>query len=146
LAVASVTGIPELLTGDGIAFDNLTANFERTRETTELTEGRAAGLALGLTAAGKIDRLDGALDLSGTIVPIYSASRIVGAIPLVGNLLTGGEGGGLFAWTYTVKGPPATAEVSVNPLSILAPGLLRSLFDHLIASTPAPQTPTEQTQ
>ncbi len=146
LAVASVTGIPELLTGEGIAFDNLTASFLRTREATEITEGRAAGLALGLTAAGKIDRLDGAVDLSGTIVPIYSASRIVGAIPLLGNLLTGGEGGGLFAWTYTVKGPPATAEVSVNALSILAPGILRSLFDHLTSSTPATPPAPEPTQ
>lgn len=135
LAVASVTGIPELLTGDGIAFESLTADIVRTKDWTELNDGRAAGLALGLTASGRISRPAGILDLKGTIVPIYALNQVIGAIPVIGNLLTGGEGGGLFAWTYTVKGPTGSPDVSVNPLSALAPSFLRHLFE-LLDTTP----------
>ncbi|MDH3596031.1 MAG: hypothetical protein OEM93_14410, partial [Rhodospirillales bacterium] len=68
------------------------------------------------------------LDLEGTIVPAYTFNRILGAIPILGRILTGGEGEGLFAFTYEMKGALDDPEVSVNPLSALAPGFLRGLF------------------
>jgi hypothetical protein len=43
-------------------------------------------------------------------------------------LLLGGEGQGLFAANYQVTGSAADPQVSVNPLSALAPGFLRRLF------------------
>jgi hypothetical protein len=42
--------------------------------------------------------------------------------------LTGGEGEGLLAVTYHMTGDLGDPEVSVNPLSALAPGFLRGLF------------------
>ena len=59
----------------------------------------------------------------------YSVNRVLGAIPLLGNILTGGEGEGLFAVTYAISGSLEALDVSVNPLSVLAPGFLRNLFD-----------------
>jgi hypothetical protein len=53
----------------------------------------------------------------------------VAKVPLVGELLSGGEGQGMFAARYSVKGGEKSPEVSVNPLSILTPGFLRGLFD-----------------
>jgi hypothetical protein len=68
------------------------------------------------------------MDISGTLVPVYTLNRIVGAIPLVGDLLTGGEGQGLFAATYAMRGALGEPQTSVNPLSVLAPGFIRNLF------------------
>jgi hypothetical protein len=128
LAVASVAGIPELLTGEGIAFSTLTADFVRGPSLIEVTEARAAGLAMGLTLQGTIRRSDDVVDLTGRIVPIYALNRMIGSIPLLGDILTGGPGGGLIAFTYSVKGPLDNPQISVNPLSGLAPGFLRNLF------------------
>jgi hypothetical protein len=62
------------------------------------------------------------------LVPAYSVNRILGKIPLLGPILTGGEGEGLLAVTYQMAGELDDPEVSVNPLSVLAPGFLRTLF------------------
>ena len=66
--------------------------------------------------------------LQGTIVPFTTVNRLLGIIPLLGDLLVGGEGQGLFAATYRVKGPTDNLDVGVNPLAVLAPGFLRNLF------------------
>ena len=65
------------------------------------------------------------------MVPAYTVSRILGAIPILGPLLTGGEGEGLFAFTYEMTGGLDDPQVAVNPLSVLAPGFLRGLFGGL---------------
>jgi hypothetical protein len=62
-------------------------------------------------------------------VPAYVVSQVIGEIPLIGRILTGGEGEGLFAATYRAKGPLDDPQVSVNPLAALAPGFLRGLFN-----------------
>ena len=89
---------------------------------------RAYGPALGLTAKGSFDFESDQTDFRGTIVPAYTVNRILGEIPLLGPLLTGGEGEGVFAATYWAKGKLGDLDVSVNPLAALAPGFLRSLF------------------
>ena len=66
------------------------------------------------------------MDLRGTLVPAYTINSVLGNIPILGTLLTGGEGEGVFALTYRVSGAPDSPTVSVNPLSALAPGFLRS--------------------
>jgi hypothetical protein len=47
---------------------------------------------------------------------------------VIGRIFTSERGGGLFAASYSVRGPTADPDVSVNPLSVLAPGFLRGLF------------------
>ena len=58
---------------------------------------------------------------SGTVVPLYAINRVLGKIPLVGPFLSGREGEGAFAVTYSVKGAMAEPSIWVNPLSVLAP-------------------------
>ncbi|MBV8398709.1 MAG: hypothetical protein JOZ17_08205, partial [Acetobacteraceae bacterium] len=67
-------------------------------------------------------------DLEGTIVPAYFFNSLLGRVPLVGKLFSPEQGGGVFAARYTVRGPLADPQVSVNPLSALTPGFLRGLF------------------
>lgn len=131
LTLGSFTGIRNVMQGEGIGFDSLTGEvvFDRGRLTTELLH--AYGPALGVTLQGLVDLRGETIDLNGVVVPAASTNKVLGNIPVLGRLLTGGEGEGLFAVSYDVNGPLGEPEVSVNPLSALAPGFLRGLFGRL---------------
>jgi hypothetical protein len=66
--------------------------------------------------------------LRGTLIPLYGANNLLGQLPIVG-LFLGGEKEGLVGVTYEVVGKPAGPVLHVNPLSALAPGLLRKVFE-----------------
>ncbi len=128
-ASASFIGLADLASADeGITFTQLSAPFAFGNDRIVLHPGRAFGPAVGITWRGEIDLEREKLDVGGTLVPFYSVNRFLGAIPLLGDVLTGGEGGGLFAVTYGMRGDLEEPELSVNPLSLLAPGFLRDLF------------------
>jgi uncharacterized protein YhdP len=129
LSIASLTGTRDLLTGEGIRFTEALGDLriKDGKISSELL--RAYGPALGLTAKGEVDFTEDAIDVGGTVVPAYSVNRILGEIPLLGRVLTGGEGEGVVAFTYSVSGPVTEPEVSVNPLSVLTPGFLRGVFN-----------------
>jgi hypothetical protein len=128
LTVASFTGVLDLLSGQGISFQGMDGEFvlDDGVATTQLM--RIYGAALGLTAKGEIDFDHDAIDLNGVVVPAYSINDFLNKIPLLGTLLTGGEGEGLFAVAYSVKGGVDDPDVRVNPLTAFAPGFLRNLF------------------
>ncbi|SMF40947.1 Uncharacterized conserved protein YhdP, contains DUF3971 and AsmA2 domains [Tistlia consotensis] len=128
LTVASLTGIGNLLSGEGIEFDRAVGKFTLADDRITTPLFRAYGSSLGITAKGQIDLEGAETDVSGTLVPAYSVNRILGEIPILGKLLTGGEGEGILGVTYRVSGRIDDPDVSVNPLSILAPGFLRGLF------------------
>lgn len=137
LNAMSLTGIVELLNGQGIAFKKMRAEFfwvdKGQPETAKnvrsiiIRGGETSGASLGLTFEGNIDNWMHVLDMSGTIIPVSDLNKLVGIIPLVGNILTGG-GKGVFAATYVIKGPQENPTVTVNPLAVLAPGIFRKLF------------------
>jgi hypothetical protein len=131
LTLGSFTGIRNVMQGEGIGFESLTGKvvFDRGRLTSELLH--AYGPALGVTLQGAVDLAGEQIDMEGVVVPAASTNRVLGNIPVLGRLLTGGEGEGLFAVSYDVSGPLDAPEVSVNPLSALAPGFLRGLFGRL---------------
>ena len=128
LTVASFTGIFDLLGGEGIAFQGMDGDFvlDDGLATTELM--RIYGAAIGLTAKGEIDFDHEVIDLKGVVVPAYAINDFLNKIPLIGTLLTGGEGEGLFALTYSVEGAVDDPKVAVNPLTAFTPGFLRKLF------------------
>jgi hypothetical protein len=140
LAVTSITGIPDLMSAEGIGFTEMSIQLAKTRDRLQITDGRASGTSLGLTAQGTISGPDDTADLTGTIVPVYSVNKLFGQIPVIGELVTGG-GGGLFAFTYAVNGPLDNPSISVNPLSVLAPGFLRNLFRSLPNLVPEGEPP-----
>jgi hypothetical protein len=72
---------------------------------------------------------DNVLDLEGTIVPAYTINSILGEVPLLGPLIVGRKGEGIFGFTYRISGGADNPDVAVNPLSALAPGFLRRLFE-----------------
>jgi len=93
-----------------------------------LTNARAIGAGLGLTAGGTLNLVKKTASLRGTIVPAYSINSALGNIPLIGRIFTGQKGVGVFAATYQLSGDIAKPKISVNPLAALAPGFLRNLI------------------
>jgi hypothetical protein len=129
LSVAALTGILDELKGEGLNFAALDLPFVQTEGLLELKEARAFGASLGFTAAGKIYTDADIMDLGGTIVPAYAVNSLLGNLPVVGTLFTGGEkGGGVFAATFRMTGPREDPNIAINPISTLAPGFLRNLF------------------
>ncbi len=128
LQAMTLYGLVQAASGPGLGFTRLTAPFRLTDDALDLGESRAFSPSLGLTAKGHIDLGRNIADLQGTIVPAYFFNSLLGHIPLIGKLFSPESGGGLFAASYTVRGPLDNPQVSVNPLSALTPGFLRGLF------------------
>ena len=129
LTVAALTGIVDLLAGDGISFTILDAPFTLTDGVLVLRDARASGTALGITTKGQIDLDNNVMALEGTIVPAYVLNSAFGKIPLIGGLFAAEKGGGVIAMNYSMKGPAQDPSVMVNPLSALTPGFLRKMFN-----------------
>jgi Protein of unknown function/AsmA-like C-terminal region len=138
LTFASAEGLSNLLAGEGIRFIRLEAPFRISDGTISIDNARIHGSELGLTAEGTIDLAADALDLSGTIAPIYTLNTLLSRVPLVGNLLAGGKDEAVFAFTYSITGSRDDPVIFVNPLSVLTPGFLRNLFGDGFRSGAAP--------
>ena len=128
LSSAELTEAVNSLSGEGIRFARLDVLFSLTSKQLVISKARAFGPSLGITVSGDVDREKRLLNLKGTLVPAYTLNSALGKIPIIGPFLIGGEGGGLFALSYSVTGTVEEPDVSVNPLSILAPGFLRRII------------------
>ncbi len=128
LSGISTSGTEGLVNDQGLNFAPLIGEFMWNKEAFVINKASTSSGSLGLTTAGIIDLRKDTVTLEGQIVPVYFLNKILSAIPLIGDLLTGGEGGGVFAATYRVSGPLAKPKVSVNPVSVLAPGILRTIL------------------
>ena len=128
LSLTSLNAIGSMLAGSGIPFSTLRGDFAYSEDHLVLENLLAYGGALGVTANGLLELGPHRLDIQGTIVPAYTLNSIIGNVPVLGSLLLGGEGQGLFAANYRATGSAADPQVSVNPLSALTPGFLRRLF------------------
>jgi hypothetical protein len=127
-SVASLTGLANLLTGSGIAFDKLSADLLIERGLVTIHDGRAQGNSMGLTAEGTLDTSTTKLAIKGVLVPAFFVNSLVGNIPIIGEL-AGGKGEGIIAFNYKVGGNYQDPQTSVNPLSGLMPGFLRNIFN-----------------
>ncbi|HEV8390171.1 MAG TPA: AsmA-like C-terminal domain-containing protein [Dongiaceae bacterium] len=128
LSVAALTGLVDVLSGEGFYFDGASARFTKTMGTIEVKKFRSAGPSIGLTSSGTIDLDRQKIDLTGVIVPAYAINSILGNIPLLGPLLQGGPGEGLFSAAYKISGDLPEPKIDVNPWTALAPGFLRDIF------------------
>jgi uncharacterized protein YhdP len=143
LTLASLTGIGNLLGGEGIFFDRLDLPFQLQDGSLTFDRARMSGSQLGLTMNGEVDLETSELDLEGTIVPVYTVNRVLGNIPLVGPFLAGEEGEGAFAATYWVRGELSDPQITVNPLAVLAPGFIRDLFSGIMDGSLEPPEPPQ---
>ena len=108
------------MNGAGLAFNNGEVTFVLTPRAVEITQGSAVGASLGISFAGLYLTGSGQIDLQGVISPIYLVNG-------VGQILTR-RGEGLFGFNYRLTGTAGDPDVTVNPLSVLTPGMFRELF------------------
>ncbi|MAV47243.1 MAG: hypothetical protein CBC49_001840 [Alphaproteobacteria bacterium TMED89] len=134
LSLASLTGILELAAVGGLQFTHLTSNFTYGNSALYLDDLRMAGPSVGLTTEGSIDFEAKRFALQGNVTPFNLVSEIAGSIPVLGQVLTGTDGGGLFSAGYKVDGPFSSPAVNVNPFQILTPGIYRQWFQDIIGN------------
>lgn len=139
ISFLSLPGAAAMLNNEGLIFTKMATDFEWVFDpdgsVLVLEDGRTSGNSLGLTFEGTFDNAASKIDIGGTIIPLSGVNKVIGKIPLVGDILTGGSGG-IFAATYRVKGEGDDPDVSVNPLSVLAPGILRKILFEGSVETP----------
>ncbi|PCJ34994.1 MAG: hypothetical protein COA93_03800 [Alphaproteobacteria bacterium] len=118
----------EELNKGGLSFNNFDMTFRTSNGVMEISDARARGPMLGMTIEGVIDQVYDEMNISGTLVPAYGINSLLGNIPLIGTILTGGKGEGIFSATYTISGPLDDPQININPLAVLAPGIFRKIF------------------
>jgi hypothetical protein len=120
LSAISGIGLLQKLTGDGIPFDVVEADFTLTPTYIQIDRASAVGPSMGVAAEGAYTLGSGAMNIRGTIAPIYFVNGV--------GQLFGRKGGGLFSFNFKIKGTTEDPQVQVNPLSILTPGLFKEMF------------------
>ncbi|MGE0109740.1 MAG: AsmA-like C-terminal domain-containing protein [Bdellovibrionales bacterium] len=120
-------GFMDLITGDS-SFDRMKTKFTWGKDVLIIDELQAPGSVAGINVKGKIDLKTDKVNLRGTVVPFSFVNSILGSIPLLGDVITGGKGQGVIAASFKMTGPLSDTEISVNPVSLLTPGFLRNLF------------------
>jgi hypothetical protein len=113
----------------GIAFSRLRAEFTRQNGQLTIRDGVVKGPTVGATIEGSIDYPGNQVHMRGTFVPMYGLNNMFGQIPIVGLFLGGGSNEGLIGVTYEVVGTPGQPVLNVNPISAMAPGVLRKIFE-----------------
>lgn len=130
LSLASLRGLTDTLSGEGVLFSRIEAPITIGGGRYVIDGGRASGPALGLTVNGWIG-IDGkGINLDGVLVPSFGVNSVLGGVPIIGDLIVGREGEGIFSITYSVNGSLEKAQVAVNPLSAVTPGILRRIFEN----------------
>lgn len=128
-AAASLPGLANILNNQGLVFNAALLPFRQEGERLTVTDGRLYGQGIRILLDGDILTDQEQVSLAGTMVPTNPLNTVFEDIPLIGDIITGTEkDGGIFAFTFNVDGPADDPDVRVNPLSILAPGILRKLF------------------
>jgi hypothetical protein len=120
-----------------IAFSSMKVDFDKSPGKVVLRDGVVRGPMLGATIDGLVDYSRDEMRMRGTLVPLYGANNLLGQLPIVG-LFLGGEKEGLIGITYEVVGRPGNPVLHINPVSALAPGLLRKVFEYPMGASQAP--------
>lgn len=129
ITLSSLPGLLGILEKDTIPFDLLEGRFNAYQGVFQLNDLKATGPAMGVTSDGTINLAKNTIDLKGTIVPaVLGVNRLLGKVPVLGDLVGGDAEGGIIGVNYRVTGPADNPEASVNALSAFAPGFLRKLF------------------
>ena len=121
LSLASLQGIADLMTGEGIRFNEFEMNFNNKSKLMTIDEIHAIGPAISILMSGYIES-EKLVSLRGTLVPATTLNKIVGSLPLIGNILVGKKvGEGVFGVSFKIKGPPKDLKTTVNPIKTLTP-------------------------
>jgi hypothetical protein len=131
LSLASLQGIADLLSGEGIRFSEFEMNFDSKADLMTINEIYAIGPAISILMDGYVEK-DNLVSLRGTLVPATTINKTIGSIPLIGNILVGQKvGEGVFGVSFKIKGPPKDLETTVNPIKTLTPRFITRTLEKI---------------
>ncbi len=114
---------------DGLRLSRLSVPFSVDHQFVRIGDALVQGPEIGASAQGIIRKADLAMDIGGTIIPAYAINSAISGVPLVGDILTGGKGQGVFGLNFALQGSMNQPRFLVNPVSAIAPGIFRNLFN-----------------
>jgi len=131
LSLASLQGIADLLTGEGIRFTDFEMRYSSQKGLTEIEEMYAIGPAISILMDGYIESKK-LVSLRGTLVPATTINRSIASIPLLGKILIGEKmGEGVFGVSFKIKGPPKNISTTVNPIKTLTPRFITRTLEKI---------------
>jgi len=131
LTLASLQGIADILSGEGIRFDQFEMNFEDKKKLMTINEIYAIGPAISVLMNGYVEK-NKLISLRGTLVPATTINKVIGTIPVLGKILVGSKTGeGVFGVSFKIKGPPKNLETSVNPIKTLTPRFITRTLEKI---------------
>ena len=131
LTLASLQGIADVLSGEGIRFNEFEMNFSKNNQLTSINEVYAIGPAISVLMEGYVES-DKLVSLRGTLIPATTLNKVIGSIPLLGDILVGKKTGeGVFGVSFKIKGPPEKLETSVNPIKTLTPRFITRTLEKI---------------
>ncbi len=131
LTLASLQGIADLLTGEGIRFNDFEMDYETLGNNTKIEEMYAIGPAISVMMEGYIVK-DELTSLRGTLVPATTINKTISKIPMLGEILVGKKiGEGVFGVSFKIKGPPKKLKSSVNPIKTLTPRFITRTLEKI---------------
>jgi len=131
LTLASLQGIADLLTGEGIRFDDFEMDYKSEKNTIKIDELYAIGPSISILMNGYIEK-NKITSLRGTLVPATTINKSIAKLPLFGDLLVGKKvGEGVFGVSFKIKGTPKNLKTTVNPVKTLTPRFITRTLDKL---------------
>ena len=131
LTLASLQGIADLLTGEGIRFTDFEMTFSNKDKLMTIDEIYAIGPAISIMMSGYIES-EKLVSLRGTLVPATTINRTIASIPLIGDILIGKKAGeGVFGVSFKIKGPPKNLKTTVNPIKTLTPRFITRTIEKI---------------
>jgi len=131
LTLASLQGIADIMSGEGIRFDEFEMRFKDHKDLIKIEEIYAIGPAISILMEGYIEKKK-LISLRGTLVPATTINKFIGSIPVLGNILVGAKTGeGVFGVSFKIKGPPKNLETTVNPVKTLTPRFITRTLEKI---------------
>ena len=131
LTLASLQGIADILSGEGIRFDEFEMKFKNKKRLMTIEEIYAIGPAISILMEGYVES-DKLVSLRGTLIPATTLNKVIGSIPFLGDILVGKKTGeGVFGVSFKIKGPPEKLETSVNPVKTLTPRFITRTLEKI---------------
>ena len=131
LTLASLQGIADLLSGEGIRFEEFEMNFKNNKDLITIDEIYAVGPAISILMDGYVEK-NKLISLRGTLVPATTVNKVIGSIPVLGKILVGSKTGeGVFGVSFKIKGSPEKPQTSVNPIKTLTPRFITRTLEKI---------------
>ena len=131
LTLASLQGIADILSGEGIRFNEFEMKFNSKKNLIMIDEIYAIGPAISILMDGYVEK-NKLISLRGTLVPATTINKAIGSIPVLGKILVGTKTGeGVFGVSFKIKGPPKKLETTVNPIKTLAPRFITRTLEKI---------------